>query len=415
MRHRQCRTYLLLPLLAFALTTDCGQATDPRPPTDSTHPRPATPAQAQLLGDMDDDGEPSVGDAIRILRIVVGLDPDADRADANCNGSTDVGDAIKVLRCVVGLDDWPIQPADYPPFDRDSAFAYLEAQCDFGARIPGSQAHEDCLQWMVARLRDTTPPAGGVILQPFTSATPFGGPYDFTNVIAWFPGNAKAQPVMLGAHWDCRPRADADPDPALRNEPVMGANDGASGVAVLLEIARLAHANPTHRPFILALFDAEDSGGGPSSGFDLSGWAIGSSYMAKNMPAEVPYPYALIVIDLIGQDEVHNDRLGTPNGSNDYLDFRIESYSINSAPELVDEIWSTAEAAGHAAFIRTTRGYITDDHVPFIREGLPAIDIIDLPHPEWHTADDTPDCCSPDSLYQVGDTLLRYLYAPPAS
>jgi glutaminyl-peptide cyclotransferase len=393
---------LLATVTALALVAGCGQGTEPHL---------VAQAQAQLLGDMDADGEPSVGDAIRILRIVVGLDPADDRADANSNGATDSGDAVKLLRCVVGLDEWPIQPAGHPLFDRDSAFAYLEAQCDFGARIPGSQAHEDCLQWMVARLQATT---DTVILQPFTAATPFGGPYDFTNVIAWFPGNTEAQPVMLGAHWDCRPRADADPDPALRNQPVMGANDGASGVAVLLEIARLAHQNPAHRPFILAFFDAEDSGGGPIGGFDLNGWAIGSSYMAKHMPAQIPAPYALILIDLVGQDEVHNDRLGTPNGSNDYLDFPIESYSLNSAPELVDQIWSIGEAAGHAAFIRTTRGYITDDHVPFIRQGIPALDIIDLPHPEWHTADDTPDCCSPDSLYQVGDTLLRYLYAAPA-
>ncbi len=319
---------------------------------------------------------------------------------------------VLLTSCTAGSqtagDNTPPAPAPtYPQFDKNSAFTYLQAQCDFGARVPGSQAHQDCLAWIAEQLRQT---AETVILQEFRATTPFGGPYDFTNIIAYYPGDAEQQPVMLGAHWDCRPQADEDPDPALRNEPVMGANDGASGVAVLLEIARLAETNSGRRPFILAFFDAEDSGKPGAGSFELDGWAIGSSYMASNMPAEIPTPAALILIDLVGQDDVHNDRLGTPNGSNDYLDFPIERHSLESAPLLVNQIWTIAERAGHDAFVRATRGYITDDHLPFIQQGIPAIDIIDLPHPEWHTTEDTPACCSADSLYQVGDTLLRYLY-----
>ena len=295
----------------------------------------------------------------------------------------------------------------YPQFDRASAFDYLQAQCDFGARVPGTPAHENCLAWLTQRLRETT---DTVIVQSFKAATPFGGPYEFTNLIAYYDGDAEQAPIMFGAHWDCRPQADEDPDPVWRNRPVMGANDGASGVAVLLEMVRVAAARTDRRPFIIAFFDAEDSGKQAATDFELDGWAIGSSYMAKNMPTQFPTPEALILIDLVGQDEVHNKRLGTPNGSNDILDFPIEGHSIESAPGLVNEIWTIAESAGHTAFVRTRRGHITDDHVPFIRQGIPAINIIDLPHPEWHTAADTPDCCSPDSLYQVGDTLLRYLY-----
>ncbi len=294
-----------------------------------------------------------------------------------------------------------------PEFDRHAAFADLVAQCDFGPRVPGTQAHADCAAWLEERLRATTE---HVVVQNFSISTPFGGPYDMTNLIAYYPGDDRYEPVMIGAHWDCRPVADADPDPRLRTQPVMGANDGASGVAVLLEIARLIHADRHHRPVLLAFFDAEDSGRVGASGFPRDGWALGSDYMSRNMPTELPTPSAVIVIDLVGQDEVHNERLGTPHGSNDYLDFPIERYSLESAPLLVDEIWSIAEQAGHSAFIRRTRGYIIDDHVPFIDAGFPAINIIDLPHPEWHTADDTPDCCCPNSLYQVGDTLMRYLY-----
>jgi glutaminyl-peptide cyclotransferase len=301
----------------------------------------------------------------------------------------------------------PTFSQQYPQFDRASAFDYLKAQCDFGARIPGSQAHADCLAWLIQRLRDTT---DAVIVQPFKAATPFGGPYKFTNIIAYYDGDAEQAPIMFGAHWDCRPQADEDPDPVWRNRPVMGANDGASGVAVLLEMVRVAAVRTDRRPFIVAFFDAEDSGKQGATHFELDGWALGSAYMAKNMPTDFPTPEALIVLDLVGQDEVHNKRLGTPNGSNDRLDFPIEEHSMQSAPGLVNEIWTIAESAGHTAFVRTRCGQITDDHVPFIRQGIPAIDIIDLPHPEWHTAEDTPDCCSADSLYQVGDTLLRYLY-----
>ncbi|HCU37093.1 MAG TPA: hypothetical protein DGT21_17110 [Armatimonadetes bacterium] len=305
----------------------------------------------------------------------------------------------------------PVQPQPQEPrrpqFDRAAAFADLEAQCAFGARVPGSQAHEDCAAWIEAQLRATT---SHVVVQEYSLATPFGGPYDFTNLIAYYPGDESYDPVMIGAHWDCRPVADADPNPSLRTQPVMGANDGASGVAVLLEIARKVHNDTHHRPLLLAFFDAEDSGKTGASGFPRNGWALGSNYMANHMPQELPTPAAVIVIDLVGQDTKHNPRLGTPNGSNDYLDFPLEGHSLASAPLLVDEIWTIGEQAGHTAFVRRNRGYITDDHLPFIDAGFPAIDIIDLPHPEWHTADDTPDCCSADSLYQIGDTLMRYLY-----
>lgn len=305
-----------------------------------------------------------------------------------------------------GGNQVPPPRTNYPQFDRDTAFAYLEKQCDFGPRVPGTQAHQDCLEWLVVELEKT---GATVIRQQFSSRTPFGGPFDFTNVIAHFPGNRPGAPVLLGAHWDSRPVADEDPDPALRDQPVLGANDGASGVAVLLEIARQAHDKTDRRSFMVALFDAEDSGKPGASEFPLNGWAMGSYYMARNMPTELPAPEAVVVVDMVGRASVHNERVGNPRGSKDYMELQIERYSLDSAPELVDEIWAIAEAAGHGTFVRSVRGYIIDDHLPFILEGMPAVDIIDFP-PEWHTTDDTPEYCSPDSLYQVGDTLLRYLY-----
>lgn len=298
-------------------------------------------------------------------------------------------------------------PQTRPAFDRTRAFADLEQQCQFGARVPGSQAHRQCLDWLAQQLQQS---AQTVVRQDWSAETPFGGPYDFTNLIGYYPGDS-SDPIMLGAHWDCRPEADQDPDPALRNEPVMGANDGASGVAVLLEIARGLADNDNRPPVLIAFFDAEDSGTYNTSNFPHNGWALGSQYMAQNWPQQLPAPDHVIVVDLVGQDTEHNDRLGTPGGSNDRPDFKLEGHSLESAPLVVDRIWSIAENAGHDAFERTTRGRVTDDHLPFIEAGIRAVDIIDLPVPEWHTADDTPEHCSADSLYQVGDTLLRYIYA----
>jgi|LSQX01.3.fsa_nt_gb glutaminyl-peptide cyclotransferase len=299
----------------------------------------------------------------------------------------------------------PLLPP-YPQFDRQTAFAFLETQCEFGPRVPGTQPHQECLNWLIQELARF---GGTVIPQRFSASTPFGGPFDFTNVIAYFPGNAPGGPVLLGAHWDTRPEADEDPDPALRKQPVLGANDGASGVAVLLEIARQAHDRPERRSFIVALFDAEDSGKSNAAQFPLDGWCIGSAYLAQNLPEEIPTPEAAIIVDMVGRGSAHNSRVGNPRGAKDYMELQTEGYSLNSAPELVDEIWSIAEQAGHTAFVRTKRGYVTDDHLPFILQGISAVDIIDFP-PEWHTTDDIPQYCSPNSLYQVGDTLLRYLY-----
>jgi len=293
-----------------------------------------------------------------------------------------------------------------PAFNATRAFADLQQQVAFGPRNPGSQGHQDCLAWLIAQLQ---PLADKVVRQDFTATTVLGGPYDFANVIALFGQDQPGAAWMLGAHWDTRPIADQDPDPANRDKPILGANDGASGVAVLLEIARALSQDPPPHPVLLAFFDAEDSGLS-GSGARYMGFCLGSSYLAANWPASLPQPAKIIVIDLVGQDEVHNDRVGTPNGSNDRFDLPYESYSLNAAPQLVNEVWAAAKALGHGAFEQRLGPAIIDDHLPFIEAGYKAIDIIDFPPPEWHTIDDTPAHCSPDSLLQVGDTLLEVIY-----
>jgi glutaminyl-peptide cyclotransferase len=299
-----------------------------------------------------------------------------------------------------------VNPVVAPDFDRVRAFADLEQQCSFGPRVPGSTAHQQCLDW----LKTQFPGADKVVSQAYTLATPFGGPYDFTNVLALYGQAQPGTPLLLCAHWDCRPQADEDPDPANRTKPVPGANDGASGVAVLLEIARLLNGNAPPRPVVLALLDAEDSGKEGVAGYDYEGFCLGTEYLAKHWPVDLPKPDAGVLLDLVGGDNIANPRLPPRFGGNDYLDFPIEQYSWQANPGLVRTLWAIAARRGHQAFKNQTGMSVIDDHLPLIAAGIPTVDIIDFPPPEWHTVDDTPEHCSADSLYQVGDTLVQYIY-----
>ena len=301
-------------------------------------------------------------------------------------------------------------PGAAPDFDAPRAFADLQAQVDFGSRMPGSPGHAAQLAWMKSTLQ---PLAARVEEQTFTYTTPFGGPFEGSNLIAVFNPAATGAITLVGAHWDTRPRADEDPDPANWLLPVPGANDGASGVAVLLELARLFAQQPPPHPVYLAFFDAEDSGK-QGSGLPYLGFCLGSDYLASHWPGGLTLPNQVIVADLVGGTAQHNPRIPvrTDLGGNDYFDLPKEGESLASAPELVNRIWTLAGALGHTAFRQETRGAMIDDHVPFIAHlGLPAVDLIDFPPPVWHTVDDTPEYCSPDALEQVGDTLAHLLYA----
>lgn len=266
-------------------------------------------------------------------------------------------------------------------FDAARAYRDLVTQCEFGPRVPGTRAHAECARWLAQTLYDC---ADAVSVQPFTS-TVGGRALPLSNIVATFNPTGTGH-VLLAAHWDTRPMADRDPDPANRSRPILGANDGASGVAVLLEIARALKAHPPRPRVTIVLFDGEDYGPGVEDMF------LGSKHFAQTFAG--PKVEWAVLLDMVGDRD---------------LKLKPEGFSRRRAPEVVDRIWAAAENAGATAFVRDPGPAILDDHVFLLDRGLPCIDVIDFDYPYWHTLADTPDKCAPDSLAQVGATLLTAL------
>ncbi|MEX2144654.1 MAG: M28 family peptidase [Anaerolineales bacterium] len=258
-------------------------------------------------------------------------------------------------------------------FDGQRALADVAYQMALGPRTPGSTAHDAAVGWMVESLQAAD---WEVDVQ---LAERLGHP--IRNVVA--KRGSGGPWYILGAHYDSRLVADHDPDPEARLQPVPGANDGASGVAVLLELARVLPRQVDGQIW-LVLFDAEDNGG--IEGWD---WILGSSVFAESLTT---FPDGVVIVDMIGDAD---------------LQIYLEA---NSDVELRTEIWEQAAALGHSeVFINTVKHSMLDDHTPFLRLGIPAIDIIDFDYPFWHTQADTLDKVSASSLQIVGDTLLAWL------
>jgi glutaminyl-peptide cyclotransferase len=272
-----------------------------------------------------------------------------------------------------------------PVFDGDLAYGYLERQCDFGPRPPGSEAHEAMRRWLVETLRGF---ADEVSVQEFTAPGTDGSDVTLCNVIASFNMNATSR-VLFGAHWDTRPIAECDPDEANRKTPIMGANDGASGVAVLLGLASLMSSKDPRIGVDLVFFDGEDGGNG--GGFEQ--FCVGSAVFASSMGDYAP-SYA-VVIDMIGDSD---------------LAIPIEANSQRACPSVVRTVWDAAERVGAASFTEESGTAMFDDHIPLIQAGVPTVLIIDFDYPYWHTLGDTPDKCSPESLREVGGVLAALVY-----
>lgn len=273
-----------------------------------------------------------------------------------------------------------------PQFDGQRAFADLLDQCRLGPRNPGSEGHRKARKYFLDKLSQQT---NFVKVQDFVhSDREKGTELKLSNIIASFHPD-KARRVLLCAHWDTRPFADHDPDTALRAEPILGANDGASGVAVLLEIARVLSRNEPLRGVDIVLFDGEDGGGEG----DLEGFCLGSKHFAENKGSY--QPEFGILVDMIGDKE---------------LTLYKEAYSARYAKELNDSVWSAASQLGLLCFKDSVKYAIYDDHVPLLAAGIRVIDLIDFDYPYWHTTSDTPDKCSPESLQKIGDLLVHVLY-----
>jgi Zn-dependent M28 family amino/carboxypeptidase len=279
-----------------------------------------------------------------------------------------------------------------PAFDEVRAFGDLKAQVALGPRVPGTPAHELCLKWIEAELAQ----AGATPVEQAFPDTVYGTAYRFTNVRARF-GPTGGQWIVLGAHWDTRAVADQDPDTTKRAQPIPGANDGASGVAVLLGLARAFQKEPPQVGVELVFFDGEDLG----KGGDVNGFCRGSRHYVKAL--EHPHPALAIVLDMVGDKD---------------LGLYYEANSRQAAKNLVERLWAGAKRANAPAFIPEERHNVYDDHAPFLEAGIPGIDVIDFDYPAWHTTHDDVTQVSANSLGQVGRTVLEYVYtseweAPP--
>jgi glutaminyl-peptide cyclotransferase len=265
----------------------------------------------------------------------------------------------------------PLPPPDLA-FDGTAAFAHVEAQMQWVPRHPGTPGSAQTRDYIVAQLEAV---GWQVEKQRFVYKD-----VPVQNIIA---KRGTGPVLILGAHYDTRKYADEDPDPRRRQEPVPGANDGASGVAVLLELARHIDTERLGREVWLVFFDAEDNG-------DIDGWEwiVGSRYMARHLSIK---PEAMILVDMIGD-----------------ADLQIY-YEVTSTADLRTSIWGTAAELGYDQFIPQEGYIVEDDHTPFLQQGIPAVVLIDALYPYWHTSGDTTDKVSPSSLQVVGRTLERWL------
>ena len=277
-------------------------------------------------------------------------------------------------------------------FSPDSAYSYVERQVAFGPRVPGSEAHSRCGDWLASTLERF---GADVTRQNATLTTFDGTRIPMRNIFARLNPSASRR-ILLLAHWDSRPWADHDPDPEKRSQPVDGANDGASGTGVLLELARVLADDNGGAGVDILLCDAEDWG---EESNDES-WALGARYFAGNLPEKGYAPSAAILLDMVG----------APDAT-----FMREYFSQLADPALADEIWSTAKSLGlESMFVNRMGSAVNDDHVELIKAGIPAIDIIDYRegsgfYEGWHTTADNMDAISKETLGAVGRVIETYI------
>lgn len=309
--------------------------------------------------------------------------------------------ATLLMGCGAGKSEANVSSApaatqiEAPAFDADSAYSFVDQLVSFGPRVPNTGAHRAAGNFLADKLRGF----GWKVVEQEAVLKAFDGtPLQARNIFASINPES-ADRLLLLAHWDSRPWADQDPDPQKRSLPVLGANDGASGVGVLLEIARQLGMNAPSRGVDILFVDAEDWG----EENDEDSWALGTRHFAENPPVKGYRPSEAILLDMVGSPDAM---------------FGYEYFSSRSNPALLQRLWSNAAALGHGKYFHTGfGGAVTDDHVQLIEHAIPTVDVIDYRvsdsyqgfDPVWHTTSDDMRNISPSTLRAVGETVLSII------
>ena len=276
-----------------------------------------------------------------------------------------------------------------PFFDGEIAFKYLEKQCSFGERFPGSQSHIDFKNYLVDFLNGK---ADDLIVYDHEISHPYIKDKKITlfNILARYNLSSQNR-ILLMAHWDTREIADLDKNKMNQNKPIIGANDGASCISILMHLSEIFSDYPFNNIGVDLLFvDGEDMG----RHGDIENFSIGTKLFAKEM--KKPYPKLAICLDMVADKDP---------------EFKIEYFSFIQAEKEVLEIWALANSLGFTEFVYEMSQPIYDDHrALFVETGIPSLDIIDFDYPYWHTLEDTVDKCSPYTLGIVGNLVCEYLY-----
>ncbi|GGH08361.1 M28 family peptidase [Pedobacter zeae] len=284
-----------------------------------------------------------------------------------------------------------------PDFNADSAYSYTKAQVDFGPRVPGTAAHQKCADYLVAKLKSF---GADVKVQGEKTTTYDGKSFQLKNIIAVF-NPAQKNRILITAHWDARPFSDQDPDPANHNKAFDAANDGASGVAVILEMARNIQQKQPNVGVDFVLWDLEDYGKANDETPDETTWCLGSQYWAKKAIASGYKARYGINLDMVG-------------GGN--AQFTQDEISRQAAPDVVNKVWDTGNEIGYSSyFTKIPSGKLVDDHFWMNKAGIPSIDIIHYNdnsgfYINWHTQSDNLANIDKNTLKATGQTVLETIY-----
>jgi len=296
---------------------------------------------------------------------------------------------VQIKRILIILFQTVLLSQSIPYFDSDKAFSYLELQCDFGPRFPGSQGHLDFKNYLTKFLKGNNPDT--LIVYEHDIKHPYiDKEITLYNFLARY--NLKSEKrIMLMAHWDTREIADRDKNIDNHNKPILGANDGASGISILMVLSEILAENRLNNIGVDLLFiDGEDMG----RNGELENYCLGTTRFCEVLPS--PIPMYAICLDMVADKD--------PS-------FPVESFSWMQAPDLVLEVWSLAKQLGYEEFKMNIVAPIYDDHRALtLNSGIPAIDIIDFDYPYWHTLDDIPANCSASTLKIVGNLMSEFIY-----